>query len=155
MLKRSLKPLARLASASSSSSSSSFLSSSRFELEKLLFRKKAIEKNPPSFVIVLFNRRFFFFLHRAKKITSATWYRMHTSRNVALSISTPTRFGWMDALNAYLLKRSPFTSSSSSFSSSSSSSIAAAAVVISREAVVPWRLQALPVFCGAGTLLKI
>jgi hypothetical protein len=39
----------------------------------------------------------------------------------------------MDALNAYLLKRSPFTSSSSS----SSSSIAAAAVVISREAVVP------------------
>jgi len=57
---------------------------------------------------------------------------MHTSRNVALSISTPTRFGWMDALNAYLLKRSPFTSSSSS-----SSSIAAAAVVISREAVVP------------------
>jgi hypothetical protein len=41
----------------------------------------------------------------------------------------------MDALNAYLLKRSPFTSSSSS--SSSSSSIAAAAVVISREAVVP------------------
>jgi hypothetical protein len=37
----------------------------------------------------------------------------------------------MDALNAYLLKRSPFTSSSSS------SSIAAAAVVISREAVVP------------------
>jgi len=35
----------------------------------------------------------------------------------------------MDALNAYLLKRSPFTSSSSS--------IAAAAVVISREAVVP------------------
>jgi hypothetical protein len=38
----------------------------------------------------------------------------------------------MDALNAYLLKRSPFTSSSSS-----SSSIAAAAVVISREAVVP------------------
>jgi|TARA_B100001094_G_scaffold246405_1_gene243054 hypothetical protein len=40
----------------------------------------------------------------------------------------------MDALNAYLLKRSPFTSSSSS---SSSSSIAAAAVVISREAVVP------------------
>jgi hypothetical protein len=42
----------------------------------------------------------------------------------------------MDALNAYLLKRSPFTSSSSS-SSSSSSPIAAAAVVISREAVVP------------------
>jgi hypothetical protein len=41
----------------------------------------------------------------------------------------------MDALNAYFLKRSPFTSSSSS--SSSSSSIAAAAVVISREAVVP------------------
>jgi hypothetical protein len=41
----------------------------------------------------------------------------------------------MDALNAYLLKRSPFTSSSSS--SSSSSPIAAAAVVISREAVVP------------------
>jgi|TARA_B110000003_G_scaffold1737_2_gene1815 hypothetical protein len=40
----------------------------------------------------------------------------------------------MDALNAYLLKRSPFTSSSSS---SSSSPIAAAAVVISREAVVP------------------
>jgi len=40
----------------------------------------------------------------------------------------------MDALNAYLLKRSPFTSSSSS---SSSSSIAAAEVVISREAVVP------------------
>jgi hypothetical protein len=38
----------------------------------------------------------------------------------------------MDALNAYLLKRSPFTSSSSS-----SSSIAAAEVVISREAVVP------------------
>jgi hypothetical protein len=37
----------------------------------------------------------------------------------------------MDALNAYLLKRSPFTSSSSS------SSIAAAAIVISREAVVP------------------
>jgi hypothetical protein len=37
----------------------------------------------------------------------------------------------MDALNAYLLKRSPFTSSSSS------SPIAAAAVVISREAVVP------------------
>jgi len=41
----------------------------------------------------------------------------------------------MDALNAYLLKRSPFTSSSSS--SSSSIKHAAAAVVISREAVVP------------------
>jgi len=51
---------------------------------------------------------------------------MHTSRNVTLSISTPIRFGWMDALNAYLLKRSPFTSSSSS----SSIAAAAAAVVI-------------------------
>jgi len=39
----------------------------------------------------------------------------------------------MDALNAYLLKRSPFTSSSSS----SSIAAAAAAVVISREAGVP------------------
>jgi len=58
---------------------------------------------------------------------------MHTSRNVTLSISTPIRFGWMDALNAYLLKRSPFTSSSSS----SSIAAAAAAVVISREAGVP------------------
>ena len=62
MLKRSLKPLARLASASSSSS---FLSSSRFVLELFL---QAIErffrKNPPSFVI--FNRRLFFSITRRK-----------------------------------------------------------------------------------------
>ena len=61
MLKRSLKPLARLASASSSSS---FLSSSRFVLIVFAGNREFFRKNPPSFVISIV----VFFFHHTKKI---------------------------------------------------------------------------------------
>ena len=66
MLKRSLKPLARLASASPSSPSSfPSLSSPRFDFKQLFSQLRA-EKNRKKEIrrlsSVLFNRRFFFFL---------------------------------------------------------------------------------------------
>jgi len=66
MLKRSLKPLARLASASPSSPSSfPSLSSPRFDFKQFLSQLRA-EKNRKKEIrrlsSVLFNRRFFFFL---------------------------------------------------------------------------------------------
>jgi hypothetical protein len=66
MLKRSLKPLARLASASPSSPSSfPSLSSPRFDFKQLFSQLRA-EKNRKKEIrrlsSVLFNRRFLFFL---------------------------------------------------------------------------------------------
>jgi len=94
MLKRSLKPLARLASASPSSPSSfPSLSSPRFDFKQLFSQLRA-EKNRKKEIrrlsSVLFNRRFFFFLlfspsirvwRRMREENSATLYILNAYRN--------------------------------------------------------------------------